>query len=45
MSQHSLGADPPASALGLGYLTRTGRRTGHGTSTAVQLRPFPRVRS
>ena len=45
MSQHTLGADPPASASGLGCLTRTGRSTGHETSTTVQIRPFPRVRS
>ena len=45
MSQHTLGADPPVSAGGIGCLTGTGRMTGHRTSTAVQIRPFPRVRS
>ena len=45
MSQHTLGADPPVSANGLGCLTRTGRITGQATSATVQLRPFPRVRS
>lgn len=45
MSQHTPGADPPVSASGLGYLTRTGRRMGQATSATVQIRPFPRVRS
>ena len=45
MSQHTLGADPPVSASGLGYLTRTDRRTGQATSATVRIRPFPRVRS
>ncbi len=45
MSPHTFGADPPVSANGLGCPTTTGRMTGHGTSTTMTVRPFPRVRS
>ena len=46
MSQHTTpGVDPPLSASGLGYLTRTDRRAGQPTSATVRVRPFPRVRS